>query len=67
MSFQYSDMRCRTCASNFATKITPRDIKTLIAIILPLKQYGRQGCYRQSWHIDKKLLRTLRVLFWMPF
>ena len=53
MSFQYSDMRCRTCASNFATKITPRDIKTLIAIILPLKQYRRQVCYRQSWHIDK--------------
>jgi hypothetical protein len=60
-------MKCRTCASNFAAETTPRDIETLIGIILPLKKYRCRGCYTRSWHIDRKLLRRPRVIFWIPF
>jgi len=60
-------MKCRTCASNFAAETAPRDIETLIGIILPLKKYRCRGCYTRSWHTDRKLLRTPRVIFWIPF
>lgn len=67
MASQYSDMRCRTCASNFAAETTPKDIETLISIILPIKRYRCRGCYTRSWHIDRQILRLPRVLFWIPF